>query len=826
MLSEWFLTSDTRALVIETHLGHTYDYWLSGLSIIVAAFASYTAFHLIVRVDDATDRRKKGAWLAIGAGSMGCGIWSMHFIAILAVQLPVEVRYDITLTVLSAVFAIIASGFAFLYVANVRRNLFRLLGGGVLLGAGIGAMHYTGMAAIHMDATIRYDPLVFAASIVVAASLSALALRLLFYNLETRDAMTQPRRMASGCVMGLSIAAMHYTGMAATYFLPATRQGTAGFSLDTSLMTAVIAAGTILIVSLTLMASLVDHAQQIRRLQAQLSVQSLKAIVDYIGEAIITIDGDGTVRSFNPAAERMFGYDEAEIIGRNVSSLATPQHRDEHDGHLRNSSVHERRIIGRSRIIQGQRMDGTTFDIELSVSSMEIDRKRMFVGVCNDVTAQRRAEDALRQMKDQADAASRAKSDFLASMSHEIRTPMNGVIGMAGILLESDLAPEQLKQVRTIKDSGDALLLLLNDILDLSKIEAGEVELELLDFDLRGLLDSVEALWESRLHGKGLTFSFEVAPDVAPVLKTDPTRIRQILFNLIGNAAKFTEVGGVTLAISQRHLTDEELELRFAVTDTGIGIAAEAQSRLFTKFSQADGSTTRKYGGTGLGLAICKELTELLGGEIGVENTARQGTTFWFTVPCAPGDADATDSEIWMHEAVATDDSVTVQPLRILVAEDNHVNQAVLKAMLIKTGHKIDMVANGAEAVNAVMRVPYDLVLMDVHMPEMDGVTATHKIRELPGEVGQIPIIALTANAMKGDREKYIEAGMTDYVSKPINPNALFAAIAKCNGQVPTDIPHGIEVVKRARHDVADAGDDAADLHDLMGDLDALIKEA
>ena len=797
----------------------TYNLWLVALSIFIAILASYTALDLASRVTVSKGQAAK-YWLIGGAFSMGIGIWSMHFIGMLAFHLPIRLSYDIPLTLGSMVPAIAASWLALFMIRHGRINGWMLSLSAILMGGGISAMHYTGMAAMKMSPPIYYDPFLFVLSILIAIAVSLVALRIAFkFRPSKSTASVIRQKLGSAVVMGAAIPAMHYTAMAAVIIAPNSICIVTSRGIDPIWLAILVGAGSFIILSLTLLVSIFD---------ARLAEQNDK-MVEQLKKA---------------------------------------------NGEL------QRAVLG------------------------------------------------LEKTKQAAEAASQAKSQFLANMSHEIRTPMNGVLGMTELLQSTPLNDMQRRYAETVRISGEALLTIINDILDFSKIEAGKLELETIDFDLRQIIEDVDELFAERAQKKGLELLCHIHNDVPLALRGDPGRLRQILTNLVGNAVKFTEHGEVVVEV-KRLASDSNTHpvpgkqtylLHFAVIDTGIGIGAEMQARLFEAFTQADDSTTRKYGGTGLGLAIAKQLVQMMGGTIGIESETGKGATFWFTLRLQEGttaaqtalvqrqdlmgmhvlivEDNATNRTILHHQvsawgmhsdaaenglqalsmlraavvrgepydlaivdmkmphmdgielaqAIQADPTVRSvrsimltsmvgqlgeaerarqagilaclsKPVRqsdlydclvnalsasmqaaskqilgnaqlspgkaqlqglVLLAEDNPINQEVALLMLDGSGCQVEVVANGREAVEASSRRHYDLILMDCQMPEMDGFTATAEIRRQEKMSGRhLPIIALTANAMKGDREKCLAAGMDGYLPKPFMQEQLRAVLER-----------------------------------------------
>jgi hypothetical protein len=400
----------------------------------------------------------------------------------------------------------------------------------------------------------------------------------------------------------------------------------------------------------------------------------------------------------------------------------------------------------------------------------------------HDIGERLAALDRLAAQMSEAVKANQAKSDFLANVSHEIRTPMNGVLGMVDLLLNTDLGDRQRDCAMTIRDSGTALLNIINDILDLSKMEAGKLELECDPFDPYGLIDGVAQLLAPRAREKNLEMPTSIRRANQSMVKGDAGRLRQILMNLVGNAVKFTNDGSVRISAEFDDIGDGRIAMTFEVCDSGIGISEDAQRRLFDRFNQADAKTSRLFGGTGLGLSISKQLCDLMGAEIGVRSAEGKGSTFWVKAEfeAAPDAASTRDPA-----GAAPDESAARAPrgLKILLAEDNRINQKVALAMLTSGGHSVDIAENGVEAVEAVKKGGYDVVLMDIHMPEMDGVAATKAIRALEdAELASIPIVALTANAMAGSRDTYLAAGMNEYISKPIDARLLTQVLDDIDG--------------------------------------------
>ena len=520
-----------------------------------------------------------------------------------------------------------------------------------------------------------------------------------------------------------------------------------------------------------------------------------RSMLQSASDAIISSDNMGIIIDWNNGAEKIFGYSASEIIGKNITEIIPHRYHIQHnEGMKRVNKGGEHRVIGKTVELFGLHKNGKEFPVELSLAEWESSSDKYFTGIIRDITERKKAEEELKEtnkaleaatakansMAAKAEKANAAKSDFLSNMSHEIRTPMNAIIGLSHLCLGTSLNFQQYDYIENVHQSGQLLLGIINNILDFSKIEAGKLKLESISFTLKDVLDKLNNMISIMAQEKGLEILFDIDPETPVHMVGDPLRFGQILLNLVGNAVKFTESGKIVIHIKPVQKTVAAVKLEIRVTDTGIGMTADQKSHLFEFFKQAEVSTARKFGGTGLGLAISKALIHQMKGQIWVESTSGQGSSFNFTIVFNTVSSDFKKETIKTKKSTDQWKIKTVESTKgahILVAEDNKFNQRVIEGLLTQAGMKVTIANDGKEAVYLAEHTKFDIILMDIKMPEMDGYEATQIIKNTLKV--QSPIIAITANAMAGDREKCLEVGMCDYIMKPIEPEILFKTLVK-----------------------------------------------
>lgn len=503
------------------------------------------------------------------------------------------------------------------------------------------------------------------------------------------------------------------------------------------------------------------------------SLLSNKAIVDNAIDGILVVDDKGIIESINSAGERIFGYSSAELVGQNISTFVPDTHLGRNDNYpQQHSSTKSIDTTKTRREVEGVRKDGSRVPLEIAIDEIQTDERILYTSTIRDISTRYEYEQALVLAKSSAEDGSRIKSEFLANISHELRTPMNGILGYLDLLSMEELSQVQEKYVNTAAQSAEELLEIINNILEFTRLEKHDTELEISTFSLRDIVASLISDFKDYRHNN-IELVSHIENTLPDRLSGDPSRIRNIIRHFMSNAYKFTKQGKIAVNIDVLQLMPSKVEINVEVRDTGIGIEASNRSRIFDLFTQADGSSTRRYGGTGIGLALCKKMVLSMSGQIGVDSKLDEGSTFWFSVTLDIVDAEQEPEILTTQSKPETrEEETNYAPIKnILIVEDNPFNQDLLLEMLKAMNYEAEVVGNGQLAVDTLSKKSYDLILMDCQMPIMNGFEATLKIREM--EKQHTPIIAITAHALDGDRELCIESGMDDYMSKPFSKSEL-----------------------------------------------------
>ena len=741
---------------------HTgYNPALVGLSIVIAVFASYAALDLGARVRK-SEAGPRWAWGAGAAVAMGGGIWAMHFVGMIAFEMGMPAAYDLGLTILSLLIAVGVTAAAFAWVAVRGTGLRALLVAGPIMGVGVAAMHYTGMAAMRVPGNFAFDPTIVSVSVAIAVTAATAALWLTFRRNRPWE------KLSAACVMGLAVAGMHYTGMAAATFTAEEAGSHAAHATalgaNQQAIALSVAGVTFVILFLAMMAGSLDQ----RRIQRRLHVSEarFRSAVLAVDGVMWTADVSGDFIEEQPGWEQITGQAFAEYRGggwaaaihpedlpetvrswteavRSGGSFAVEHRIRAPDGFFRHYAV---------RAIPVHDVDGTI---------------REWVGVHADVTARHQYETALREARDAAEGANRAKSAFLANMSHELRTPLSAVIGYAEMLEEDaeDAGEEALiGDLGKIKSNAQHLLGLINDVLDLSKVEAERMDVYAEDVVVEAFTRDAAGTVEALVAKKGNRFALDLAPDLGE-MRTDAVKLRQCLFNLLGNAAKFTEGGTVTLRVRrERHQGSDRLT--FTVIDTGIGMTPEQVAGLFERFKQADETTTRRFGGTGLGLAVTKALTRLMGGDVTVTSAEGVGTTFTLALPAIVPDPQQGST---FPSPPLTDAEPHEDGRVVLIIDDEASQRELMVRYLTRQGFAARAVADGRSGIDLARKLHPMAILLDVMMPEMDGwaVLATLKADAITQDI-PIVMVSFVADPALG-----ASLGAAGSIPKPVDWSRL-----------------------------------------------------